>query len=305
MYDGKVYAGVYNTADNANLYRYDGPTTADWTLVASGGFGGNFIEFRSLAAYDGKLFIGGAGWSASCQVWEYDGTTFTQNDPGAAMQYDAARCMIVFQDKLYVGTGNDSGTPSGGQVWEYDGSTWDQVNDNGFGDIMNEAVHSLAEDASILFAGVSNSAGAGGKVFASVQAPIVTTQAVTGIGLITATGNGTITDLGYSNPTAHGVCWNTSGTPTTTDSHTDEGATAATGAFTSNMTGLSPVTTYYVRAYATNTAGTVYGNEVSFTTIAATIPSISALNEWGLIILIFLLIGTGYILVRRLGSPSV
>ncbi len=268
VYGGKVYAGVYNTTDNANLYRYDGPTTSDWTLVASGGFGGNFVEFRSLAAYDGKLFIGGSGWSTSCQVWEYDGAAFTRNDPGASMQYDAARCMTVFQGKLYVGTGNDSGVPSGGQVWEYDGTTWDQVNDNGFGDTTNEAVHSLAADGSSLFAGVANSDGDGGKVFASVQAPIVTTQAVTGINTTTATGNGTISDLGYSNPTAYGVCWNTGGTPTTADSCTDEGAIAATGSFTSGMTGLTLGTTYYVRAYATNTAGTGYGDQVAFTTDA-------------------------------------
>ena len=221
------------------------------------------------------------------------------------MKYDSARCMIVFQDKLYVGTGNDSGTPSGGQVWEYNGSTWDQVNDNGFGDTMNEAVHSLASDGSSLFAGVANTVGAGGKVFASVQAPIVTTQAVTGIGLTTATGNGTITDLGYSNPTAHGVVWNTAGTPTLADNSTDEGAAGATGPFTSSMTGLSPNTTYYVRAYATNTAGTVYGNEVSFATNVAITPSIPALNEWGLIIFLSLLIVTGCILVRTPRNISV
>lgn len=96
----------------------------------------------------------------------------------------------------------------------------------------------------------------------------MTTQAVTNIGATTATGNGNITDLGGPNPTAHGVCWSTSANPTTSDSHTNEGAAGATGAFTSNMTGLSPNTTYYVRAYATNTGGTSYGNEVNFTTKA-------------------------------------
>ena len=101
------------------------------------------------------------------------------------------------------------------------------------------------------------------------SAPTVTTQAVTNISTITATGNGNITDLGSPNPTVHGVCWNTTGNSTTgaADSHTDEGAADATGAFTSNMTtGLVASTLYYVRAYATNSAGTSYGNEVTFTT---------------------------------------
>lgn len=96
------------------------------------------------------------------------------------------------------------------------------------------------------------------------QGPTVTTQAVTGITKTTATGHGNITDLGFSNPTQHGVCWNTTGTPSIADSKTEQGAVTATGAFTSNITGLHPGTDYYVRAYATNTGGTSYGNQVFF-----------------------------------------
>lgn len=95
--------------------------------------------------------------------------------------------------------------------------------------------------------------------------PTVTTQDVTDITSTTATGNGNITDLGSSSPTAYGVCWNTTGTPTTDDSKVDKGAASATGAFTASMTGLSPNITYYVRAFATNSYGTSYGSEVSFT----------------------------------------
>jgi hypothetical protein len=105
-----------------------------------------------------------------------------------------------------------------------------------------------------------------GSLAPATDTPTVTTQAVGDIGTTTATGNGNITDLGTPNPTAHGVCWDTAGNPTLADNSADEGAASATGAFTSNMTGLSPNTTYYVRAYATNTAGTSYGNEVNFTT---------------------------------------
>jgi len=100
----------------------------------------------------------------------------------------------------------------------------------------------------------------------SPVAPTVTTQAVSSITATTATGNGNITSLGAPNPTAYGVCWNTSGTPTASDSKTNLGAASTTGAFTASMTGLSANTTYHVRSYATNTAGTSYGTEVSFTT---------------------------------------
>jgi predicted transcriptional regulator len=96
--------------------------------------------------------------------------------------------------------------------------------------------------------------------------PIVTTQAVTSITSTTATGNGNITNLGVPNPTAHGVCWSTSENPTTAGSKDDKGAASATGAFTASITGLSAGTTYYVRAFATNAAGTVYGSQESFST---------------------------------------
>lgn len=100
-------------------------------------------------------------------------------------------------------------------------------------------------------------------------APTITTQAVSNIGSTNAIGNGIITDLGIPNPTSFGVCWSTTGTTSITDSKSDNGAASVTGAFTSSMTSLSPNTTYYVRAYATSTAGTSYGDQVSFTTITA------------------------------------
>ncbi|MCE9540009.1 MAG: DUF1566 domain-containing protein, partial [Bacteroidetes bacterium] len=66
--------------------------------------------------------------------------------------------------------------------------------------------------------------------------------------------------------TARGVCWSTSVNPTTADSKTTNGT--GTGTFSSNLTGLAVSTTYYVRAYAISIAGTTYGNQESFTTIA-------------------------------------
>ena len=65
--------------------------------------------------------------------------------------------------------------------------------------------------------------------------------------------------------TARGVCWSTSQNPTISNSHTTDGN--GTGSFTSSLTNLTPNTTYYVRAYATNNAGTGYGEQKSFTTL--------------------------------------
>lgn len=99
--------------------------------------------------------------------------------------------------------------------------------------------------------------------------PTVTTSAVSNVASTTATTGGNVTDdEGGATVTARGVCWSTSQNPTISDSHTADGS--GPGSFTSNITGLNALTTYYVRAYATNDAGTTYGSQVSFTTTEAT-----------------------------------
>jgi parallel beta-helix repeat protein len=113
-----------------------------------------------------------------------------------------------------------------------------------------------------------------------IGAPTVTTQAVTNITQSSATGNGNITSLGTPNPTEHGVVWSTSANPTTADSKTTDGPVSATGAFTSNITALAPGTLYHVRAYATNTAGTSYGDDVSFTTLPADTETFNTSGSW-------------------------
>lgn len=95
--------------------------------------------------------------------------------------------------------------------------------------------------------------------------PTVTTSAVSEISFTAATCGGNITKSGSSAVSAMGVCWGTSHNPTINGNHTTDGS-GGSGIFTSRITGLYAGTTYYVRAYATNSAGISYGNEVSFTT---------------------------------------
>ncbi|MBR4198174.1 MAG: hypothetical protein IKQ94_05305 [Bacteroidales bacterium] len=70
---------------------------------------------------------------------------------------------------------------------------------------------------------------------------------------------------------ARGVCWSTTSNPSISDNHTSDGT--GTGTFTSTITGLTPGTTYYVRAYAINYVDTAYGNEDTITTW--TIPTVT------------------------------
>jgi sugar lactone lactonase YvrE len=87
----------------------------------------------------------------------------------------------------------------------------------------------------------------------------------------TAQSGGTITSVGTSALTANGVCYSsTNQTPTIADTKTTDPLISTSYAYTSNLTGLTPNTAYYVRAYATNAYGTSYGSVVKFTTAATT-----------------------------------
>ncbi len=112
-----------------------------------------------------------------------------------------------------------------------------------------------------------------GEIFASVyqsefiQAPNVVTADVSNVTGSSATCGGYVTSSGNLEVTARGVCWSTSPTPTVADAHTSDGV--GTGEYTSALTGLSINTTYFVRAYATNSLGTGYGEVKSFETTSA------------------------------------
>jgi len=96
------------------------------------------------------------------------------------------------------------------------------------------------------------------------KVPVITTTSVSNITATTAISGGNITDEGSSTVITRGVCWGTGTTPTITDNKTTDGAGA--GSFTSNIIDLFGGTTYYVRAYATNSSGTGYGMAMSFST---------------------------------------
>ena len=103
-----------------------------------------------------------------------------------------------------------------------------------------------------------------GETPTPIELPDVVTNAVTDITTTTATAGGEILSDGGSTITECGVCWSTEQEPTIDSDHM---ATQVTmGEFSVNLAELTPNTTYYVRAYATNEAGTGYGVEVTFTT---------------------------------------
>lgn len=108
------------------------------------------------------------------------------------------------------------------------------------------------------------------SLFKEKELPTLITAALTNITGTTATCGGTVTFDGNDNVTERGVCWSSLSTPYIFDNHTSDGT--GTGSFVSAITGLTANTTYYVRAYATNSLGTNYGETVTFTTTTTTNP---------------------------------
>lgn len=109
----------------------------------------------------------------------------------------------------------------------------------------------------------------------------ITTSPLTAITQASAIGGGTITNDHNTPVTERGICWATTDLPTITGSHTTDGL--GVGNFISNMTGLTANTVYFVRAYATNAAGTSYGAQMMFTTAeTAALPVVNTISVSGI-----------------------
>ena len=136
-----------------------------------------------------------------------------------------------------------AGTAGDMQYWN--GTAWNTISVGQPGQLMQ-----------LNSSGVPTWNGAG---FASL-----TTTPVTGITATSAVSGGSISSDGGNAVTAYGVCWATTTNPTIANNKTTDGS--GVGNFSSSITGLTTGTNYYVRAYATNSAGTSYGNQLSFMT---------------------------------------
>ena len=119
--------------------------------------------------------------------------------------------------------------------------------------------------------------------FNTPSLPTLTTTAVSSIGGVYASCGGKVTSTGKNSSGTgvyvhYGVCWSTTPSPSIANSSTSDGSSNEITTFSSSLTGLSPQTTYYVRAYAKSDVGTAYGNELSFTTKALILPTLSTIN---------------------------
>ena len=260
------------------------PTTADSKTeegvpAATGAFTSNITSLVTNTLYYVKAYvINSVGTSYGSEV------SFT-----ASAAVPSVNTLLVQSIAATTAIGNGEIVSNGGSAITQHGVCWDTSADPTTADskTMEGAKSVLGfffSQLTSLSAGTlyhvrayaTNSTGTGygtDVTFTTLVAgvPIVTTQPTTDVFSTTATGNGNIVDLGGAAVTQHGHCWSTTANPTTADSKTTNG-TGSVGAFNSNITGLTAGTAYYVRAYATNSLGTAYGNNDLINSITTQVP---------------------------------
>jgi hypothetical protein len=196
----------------------------------------------------------------------------------------------IFYSAINTAYGNNL-MPTGSKYSLYGGD----INQDGFVDTGD--MSSLDNDASVFAGGYiptdvngdgivdtgdmtivdNNASSFTGVFFPAGFVPELTTNQVLEYTQYTANGGGNIINDHGLAVTLRGVCWNTTQNPTIFNNHTSDGQ--GSGSFLSNITALSPSTTYFVRAYAINEAGTAYGNQVSFTTTGFSCGTILTVNH--------------------------
>lgn len=279
---------VYGTEDTVttpdewsnNLIANAGAETQNlsgWTVTANGGDGWAATGLARTGSY---AFAGSYGWCEREQVIDLvaAGFTTTELDRQPAVDWSqwvrAREVDVVYWVKVELLDGSmtvidswNSGTQAS-PVSMAANTTWteESTSFSGYGAGLRYIRVSDGSRDDIGWAGNYGAHFDDASLVLSLDAPTVTTASVTGIMTTGAACGGNVTGDGGANVTARGVCWSTIANPTTADSITSDGT--GTGAFASTIAGLTPGQTYHVRAYATNSEGTSYGNDVEFTAVA-------------------------------------
>lgn len=246
------------------------PTTSDYTVISGSGLGSFEAEITSLSVgttyYVRAFATNGVGTSYGDQVaiTTLDGLPQVMTEPVSGVQPTSASCGGIVVD--------DGGFPvtARGVCWSTNINpaitNAHSTNGTGIGNYTGSLIGLQPNTTYYVRAYALN---VNGVVYGEQRnfttlsgLPVVTTANVTQVGNGMAVCGGTVQGDGGFAVTARGVCFSSTPNPTLASPHTSDGT--GLGSFVSQLTGLAPGQTYYVRAYATNSAGTVYGNERTF-----------------------------------------
>jgi hypothetical protein len=270
-----------NRNNKKDLLQINQKTMKNFTRTSKNRFNRKFYNLLIL------LFISLSGFSQNVAI----NTTGTAPNSSAGLDVDFPNKGILIPRVALVSTSSFAplsahvagmivyNTATAGNVvpgfYYDDGTKWTQgfIKGNALGDMLywdgtQWQMIPIGIAGQFLQISGSNIPAWGGGAFAAI-----TTTAASAITGITATSGGNITSDGGSAVLSRGVCWNTVTGPTIANNKTTDGT--GTGIFVSSLTGLTPVTTYYVRAYSMNSSVISYGNEITFTTLPV-LPTLAA-----------------------------
>ncbi|MBP5710358.1 MAG: hypothetical protein J6W84_05215 [Bacteroidales bacterium] len=221
------------------------PNINEWkTLINTIKANGSWL-CNSNSSYIAKAAASQVGWATATQTCAV-GNGLSQNNASGFTAMPAG--ITSGQYTYYFGTDC--------KIWSSEEGTSDNSEGSSF--YLQNTSTNLYTTNGIWSKGYSFSVrclyGAGGQIK-------VTTSQISSVGSTTAVCGGAVNIDGNTPITARGVCWSTSPNPTISNPHTTDGS--GLGSFTSTITGLTPLIPYYVRAYATNSFGTAYGEEVA------------------------------------------
>ncbi len=281
--DGFIFAGTSNAG--VQLSTDDGDS---WTAV-NNGLPDNFVHEMALCG--NTIFIGG---NSGVYISDNNGASWTSANNGitdigirAFAVYGTTVYAGTFSKGVFVTTNNGANwTPinnglSDLRVWSLaviDNQIWAGTQGNGvfysndyganwtrvYTGLTNQYVYSLEIIDNYIFAGTY---GGGAYKHEIPGIPALTTTDVTSVTNNSAVSGGNVTGTGGENVTARGVVWNTTEHPSISSYSGKSTDGSGLGSFVSSLTGLTANTNYYIRAYATNTVGTGYGQEFSFLTL--------------------------------------
>ncbi len=179
--------------------------------------------------------------------------------------------MKAFDGRIYIG---GSFSSAGGQTRNYIASLDASINTNNttsWNPLLNDIVEKInIVDSAVFISGNFTTVNGNAKSFFAEFKPVLPTLTTTqpfSITINSAQSGGNVTADGGPAVIVRGVCWSLNSNPTIDDNKTINGS--GSGTFTSSISSLDIYTLYHIRAYATNSIGTAYGNDISFTTLPA------------------------------------
>jgi len=263
---------VYEDAANsyyATVMKYNG---SNWVTIGSAGFSAGQANYTSIAI-DGNgtpyVVYQDAGNNNYATVMKYNGSSWVNVGSAGFTGYATYTNIAIDRSNNPYVVFKDGANGSKVSVMKFNGSNWVTVGSPGFSanQVYNGNIGIAIDVNGVPYIVYTDGSNYKGYVMVfSDGKPDVFTASISNITGSSASGGGNVSYCGTSSVTARGVCWGTSSNPTISSYHTTDGSGSCP--FTSSLSGLSAGVTYHVRAYATNTQGTAYGNDVTFTTLS-------------------------------------